>query len=189
LGARKTSATPAALLLLASALPGILGSCAIQRAETARSAKEQMIGLSNEKVLACMGPPADRLRQRRSSAAGAPNLRGRGIARLQVLQASIDRAARYPCRPRHHGHAAISGRPRLRGSEQPPASFVEARARRFETAANRCLVNHALVIDCAAETGNPPTTFRRRSPPAPVDSLILRRRLNLYNCSPTPLNL
>ena len=96
------------------------------------------------------------LRQRRSSAAGAPNLRGRGIARLQVLQASIDRAARYPCRPRHHGHAAISGRPRLRGAEQPPASFVEARAQRFETAANRCLVNHALVIDCAAETGKPP---------------------------------
>src|SRR5271169_161054 len=93
-------------------------------------------------------------------------------------QASIDRAARYPCRPRHHAHAAISGRPRLRGAEQPPASFVEARAQRFETAANRCLVNHALGIDCAAETGNPPHHLQRRSAPAPVDSLILRRRLS-----------
>jgi hypothetical protein len=34
-----------------------LTACAVQRAETARVAKEQMLGLPKEKVLACMGPP------------------------------------------------------------------------------------------------------------------------------------
>ena len=37
----------------------LLAACSVQRAETARTAKEQMIGLSKEKVLACMGPPAN----------------------------------------------------------------------------------------------------------------------------------
>src|SRR5277367_6355055 len=110
--------------------------------------------MDKRSVAYCTGPLSERL----------SDLRGRGIARLQVLQASIDRAARYPCRPRHHAHAAISGRPRLRGAEQPPASFVEARAQSFETAANRCLVNHALGIDCTAETGNPPTTSKGGRP-------------------------
>ncbi|MGO9742121.1 MAG: hypothetical protein ACLPN5_11530 [Roseiarcus sp.] len=50
-----------AFMALVIVLPVLLGGCAIQRAETARSAKEQMIGLSDEKVLACMGPPADRM--------------------------------------------------------------------------------------------------------------------------------
>ena len=36
-------------------------ACALQRAEVARNAQEQMIGLSKEKILACMGPPANRL--------------------------------------------------------------------------------------------------------------------------------
>src|SRR3984957_7051164 len=106
------------------------------------------------------------LRQRRSSAAGAPNLRGGGIARLQGLQPSIDRTAGYPVA---RAPTVTPPYPAVRASanaEQPPASFVEARAQRFETAANRCLVNHALVIDCTAETGNPPTT-QTRSAPAP----------------------
>jgi hypothetical protein len=38
-----------------------LTACAIQRSETARTAKEQMIGLSKEKVLACMGPPSNQM--------------------------------------------------------------------------------------------------------------------------------
>jgi hypothetical protein len=42
-----------------AALP--LAACAVQRAETARTAKEQMVGLSKEKVLACMGPPANQM--------------------------------------------------------------------------------------------------------------------------------
>lgn len=37
-----------------------LSSCVVQRAEIARTAQEQMIGLSKEKVLACMGPPINR---------------------------------------------------------------------------------------------------------------------------------
>jgi hypothetical protein len=39
----------------------LLAACSVQRAETARTAKEQMIGLSKEKVLACMGPPANQM--------------------------------------------------------------------------------------------------------------------------------
>ena len=38
-----------------------VAACAIQRSETARTAKEQMIGLPKEKILACMGPPADQM--------------------------------------------------------------------------------------------------------------------------------
>ena len=33
------------------------GGCAIQRAQTAQDARSQMVGLSKEQVLACMGPP------------------------------------------------------------------------------------------------------------------------------------
>ena len=46
------------LVVLATTL---LAACAVQRAETARSAKERMIGSSEKKVLACMGPPANQM--------------------------------------------------------------------------------------------------------------------------------
>src|SRR5260370_1428513 len=55
-GAMKQSLIVVAALAVMS-----LAACAIQRAEVARNAQEQMIGLSKEKVLACMGPPANRL--------------------------------------------------------------------------------------------------------------------------------
>jgi len=35
----------------------LLAACAAQGAETARNAKDQMVGLSKEKVLACMNRP------------------------------------------------------------------------------------------------------------------------------------
>ena len=38
----------------------ILASCALQRAQVASAAQEQMVGMSSEEVLACMGPPAAR---------------------------------------------------------------------------------------------------------------------------------
>jgi hypothetical protein len=38
--------------------PAVLASCAMQRAQIATDAKTQMVGLSKEQVLACMGPPA-----------------------------------------------------------------------------------------------------------------------------------
>ena len=37
-----------------------LAGCAVQRAVVAQGAQEKMVGLSREKVLACMGPPATR---------------------------------------------------------------------------------------------------------------------------------
>ena len=101
--------------------------------------------------------------ERRVSAARAPNPRRSEIARLQILQASINRAARDSRRPRHDADAAIAGRTRLRRAEQPPPSLVEARAQSFEAAANHCFVDHAAVLDRAIETGNPPRPFGQRT--------------------------
>jgi hypothetical protein len=38
----------------------LVGACSIQRAETASTAQKQMVGMSRERVLACMGVPAAR---------------------------------------------------------------------------------------------------------------------------------
>ena len=42
------------------ALCAALGGCAFQRAEVAQQAQASMIGMPREKVLACMGPPAQK---------------------------------------------------------------------------------------------------------------------------------
>ena len=44
--------------LIALAVCGALGGCALQRAEIAQDARTQMIGMPKEQVLACMGAPA-----------------------------------------------------------------------------------------------------------------------------------
>ena len=44
------------LICFAAALSG----CAIQRAQVAKDAREQMVGFSKEQVLGCMGPPANK---------------------------------------------------------------------------------------------------------------------------------
>src|SRR5262245_52390919 len=38
-------------------LGALLAGCAIQRAQVAQDARVQMVGMSKEQVLACMGPP------------------------------------------------------------------------------------------------------------------------------------
>jgi outer membrane protein assembly factor BamE (lipoprotein component of BamABCDE complex) len=38
----------------------LVAGCAIQRAQTAATAQGQMIGMSKEQVLACMGPPMNK---------------------------------------------------------------------------------------------------------------------------------
>jgi outer membrane protein assembly factor BamE (lipoprotein component of BamABCDE complex) len=38
----------------------LLSACAIQRAQEAQDARVQMVGLSKEQVLACMGPPINK---------------------------------------------------------------------------------------------------------------------------------
>jgi hypothetical protein len=43
------------------ALAAALCGCAIQRAQVAQDARVQMVGMSKEQVLACMGPPAPSL--------------------------------------------------------------------------------------------------------------------------------
>ncbi|MHC2535998.1 hypothetical protein ACVJMY_005567 [Bradyrhizobium diazoefficiens] len=42
------------------ALAAALCGCAIQRAQVAQDARAQMVGMSKEQVLACMGPPANK---------------------------------------------------------------------------------------------------------------------------------
>ena len=37
-----------------------LGGCAFQRAQEAQDARAQMVGMSKEQVLACMGPPVNK---------------------------------------------------------------------------------------------------------------------------------
>jgi len=39
----------------------ILSGCAVQRAVVAQSAQEKMVGLNREQVLACMGPPSQKM--------------------------------------------------------------------------------------------------------------------------------
>jgi outer membrane protein assembly factor BamE (lipoprotein component of BamABCDE complex) len=38
----------------------LLAGCAIQRAQEAQDARAQMVGMSKEQVLACMGPPVNK---------------------------------------------------------------------------------------------------------------------------------
>jgi hypothetical protein len=38
----------------------VLAGCAIQRAQIAQDARAQMVGMSKEQVLTCMGPPANK---------------------------------------------------------------------------------------------------------------------------------
>src|SRR6266576_4407986 len=42
------------------ALGVALAGCAIQRAQIAQDARAQMVGMSKEQVLTCMGPPASK---------------------------------------------------------------------------------------------------------------------------------
>jgi outer membrane protein assembly factor BamE (lipoprotein component of BamABCDE complex) len=42
------------------ALGAALGGCAFQRAEIAQDARAQMVGMTREQVLACMGAPANK---------------------------------------------------------------------------------------------------------------------------------
>ena len=44
------------VVVLGTALAG----CAIQRAQVAQDARAQMVGMSKEQVLACMGPPGNK---------------------------------------------------------------------------------------------------------------------------------
>lgn len=42
------------------ALGAALSGCALQRAQIAQDARAQMVGMSREQVLVCMGPPANK---------------------------------------------------------------------------------------------------------------------------------
>src|SRR5437870_2383668 len=48
------------IVAVAIIVAALLSACAIQRAQVASDARAQMVGLTKEQVLACMGPPASK---------------------------------------------------------------------------------------------------------------------------------
>ena len=82
-------------------------------------------------------------------------------ARTQVCQAAINRAARNPGRPRYRDHAAMSGRARLTGREQPPPSLVQDRLKRLEASLDGSDVDHSVRIDAPAGKSRPISGFVR----------------------------
>lgn len=48
-------------LSIVTAAATALAGCAVERAQVAESAQTKMVGLSREQVLACMGPPVNKL--------------------------------------------------------------------------------------------------------------------------------
>jgi hypothetical protein len=47
-------------IIILSMAAFMIAGCAIQRAQTAQDARVQMVGMSSEDILACMGPPENR---------------------------------------------------------------------------------------------------------------------------------
>src|ERR1700733_669950 len=75
---------------------------------------------------------------------------GHHRARTQVCQAAINRTARNPRRPRYRNDAAMSGRTRLTGREQPPLSLVQNWLKRLEASLDGGGVNHSIRISTSA---------------------------------------
>jgi hypothetical protein len=68
------------------ALCAALGGCAIQRAQVAQDARVQMIGLSKEQVLSCMGAPGNKAAEGNTEVWGYASGNG-----MTVASASYDR--------------------------------------------------------------------------------------------------
>jgi hypothetical protein len=73
--------------ILGIVVPGAaLGGCAIQRAQIAQDARAQMVGLSKEQVLTCMGAPANKAAEGSTEVWGYASGNG-----MMVASASYDR--------------------------------------------------------------------------------------------------
>jgi hypothetical protein len=68
------------------AIGATLAGCAIQRAQIAQDARAQMVGLSKEQVLACMGAPANKATEGTTEVWGFNSGNG-----MTVVNASYDR--------------------------------------------------------------------------------------------------
>jgi outer membrane protein assembly factor BamE (lipoprotein component of BamABCDE complex) len=68
------------------ALCAALGGCAFQRAEIAQDARAQMVGMTKEQVLACMGAPASKAAEGATEVWGFASGNG-----MTVATASYDR--------------------------------------------------------------------------------------------------
>ncbi|WGS23382.1 MULTISPECIES: hypothetical protein [unclassified Bradyrhizobium] len=69
-----------------AALCVVLGGCAVQRAEIAQDARAQMVGMSKEQVLTCMGAPSTKAAEGATEAWGYASGNG-----MRVTDASFDR--------------------------------------------------------------------------------------------------
>jgi hypothetical protein len=72
--------------LIIVVLCAMLGGCALQRAEIAQDARTQMVGMSKEQVLACMGAPANKATEGTTDVWGFNSGNG-----MTVVNASYDR--------------------------------------------------------------------------------------------------
>ena len=70
------------ILLIAPCL--FLAGCAIQRAQTAQDARIQMVGLSKEQVLTCMGVPASKAAEGATEVWGYNSGNGMTISPLMI---------------------------------------------------------------------------------------------------------
>jgi hypothetical protein len=84
-------------------------------------------------------PPAPRL----------ANLPGRQRRPVQILPASLNRAAGQPGGPGYRRHSAMPNGPNLRGRKQAPPAFIQLIAQRGIPLPNSVLINHE------TEYGNP----------------------------------
>jgi hypothetical protein len=105
-----------------------------------------------------------------------------------VCQTAIDRAARNPRRPRYRNNAAMSGRTRLTGREQPSPSLVQNWLKCLEASPDGIDVNHDVRIGApAVEARQFPDSFvafLSVSRFFPADSLVLAQALSReHQCS------
>jgi hypothetical protein len=72
--------------LVVLAVSVAVGGCAFQRAEVAQDARSQMVGMSKERVLGCMGPPVSKAAEGSTEVWGYDSGNG-----MQVASISGDR--------------------------------------------------------------------------------------------------
>ena len=107
-------------------------------------------------------------------------------ARAQVRQATADRAARNPARPRHRHHPAVPGRARFTGRKQSPPPLAQDRRKRLEAGLDGSGVDHpARIDDPVPKSRRIPDSFVAFSPHSRFfysDSVARAQALTIPSC-------
>src|SRR5260370_34695441 len=105
------------------ALGVALSGCAIQRAQVAQDARVQMVGLSKEQILSCMGAPVNKAAEGNTEVWGYTSGNG-----MTVASASYDRYGGVVHFSRHCCHlntATASRRVSAADDQRPTAGLVQ----------------------------------------------------------------